>query len=237
MQTGPAAGALPRAQPALPHRALRALRAPAPGRDDRQPARRVERLPAHLPRRGGLPGGAPGRRAPPHPQPPASRATPKGPRPRRASTCRTPSSTSPPDWSNLRDHDPDEPGRLLPAARLAHRPRGAASPAPAAGAGERAVARATPPTCRRRRTTRCWSRSATRSARGWTSSPTARCAARATPTASPPRWRASTSTTRAAPWTARATRRRSRASSRRSAAASRCRSTTCASCAPTPTAW
>ena len=48
---------------------------------------------------------------------------------------------------------------------------------------------------------------------GWTSSPTARCAARATPTASPPRSTASTSTTRAPPSTAPATPTRCRASS------------------------
>ena len=47
---------------------------------------------------------------------------------------------------------------------------------------------------RRRRTTRRCSRSATRSAPASTSSPTARCGARAIPTASPPRSKASTST-------------------------------------------
>ena len=60
---------------------------------------------------------------------------------------------------------------------------------------QRAVARSPSLTSRRRRTTRrCW-RSATWSAPASTSSPTARCAARATPTASPPRSRASTTTT------------------------------------------
>ena len=48
----------------------------------------------------------------------------------------------------------------------------------------------------------CW-RSATRSAPGSTSSPTARCGARATPTASPPRSKASTSTIPAPRSTAR----------------------------------
>ena len=48
---------------------------------------------------------------------------------------------------------------------------------------------------------------------GSTSSPTARSAARATPTTSRPRSRASTSTTRARPWTAAATRTRCPASS------------------------
>ena len=52
-----------------------------------------------------------------------------------------------------------------------------------------------------------------RSAPGSTSSPTARCGARATRTASPPRWTASTSTTPAPRSTAPATRTRCRASS------------------------
>ena len=45
------AATLHRAQPALPHDPVRALRPHAAGGDDRRPARRVERLPAHLPRR------------------------------------------------------------------------------------------------------------------------------------------------------------------------------------------
>ena len=49
---------------------------------------------------------------------------------------------------------------------------------------------------RRRTTRRAWP-SPTWSARGWTSWATGRSGARATPTTSPPRWRASTSTTRA----------------------------------------
>ena len=111
-------------------------------------------------------------------------------------------------------------------------------PLPAARARARAVARRPAPTSRRRRTTRRCSRSATRSAPGSTSSPTARSAARATPTASPPRSRASTSTTRAA--TLDRTRQPDAGAARRRPdppRASRCRSTTCASCAPTPTAW
>src|SRR4051794_38284945 len=60
--------ALHRAQPALPHDALRALRPAQAGGDDRRAARRLELLPAHLPRGRGLPGGAPGRRAPGDPR-------------------------------------------------------------------------------------------------------------------------------------------------------------------------
>src|SRR4051794_1791268 len=55
---------LHRAQPALPHDAVRALRPAEAGGDDRRAARHLELLPAHLPRGRGLPGGAPGRRAP-----------------------------------------------------------------------------------------------------------------------------------------------------------------------------
>ena len=66
--------------------------------------------------------------------------------------------------------------------------------------------------------------SATRSAPASTSSPTGRCGARATRTASPPRSKASTSTTPAPPSTAAGTPTRSRGSSGRSAAStpSRC---------------
>ena len=56
MRDGAARRALHRAQPALPHDALRALRPHAAGGDDRRAARRVERLPAHLPRGRRLPG-------------------------------------------------------------------------------------------------------------------------------------------------------------------------------------
>src|SRR3954471_4212791 len=69
-------GALHRAQPALPHDAVRALRAPQARGDDRRAARRVELLPAHLPRRRRLPGRPPGRRAPRDP------GRLRGPRPR-----------------------------------------------------------------------------------------------------------------------------------------------------------
>ena len=87
----------------------------------------------------------------------------------------------------------DLAGRLLSAAGLADRPReiGRAFP-PRVRARE--LWRVAPDIWIRRRTTPpCW-RSATRSAPDSTSSPTARCGARAIPTASPPRWRASTST-------------------------------------------
>ena len=60
---------------------------------------------------------------------------------------------------------------------------------------------------------------------------TARSAARATPTASPPRSTASTSTTRARRWIAPGIPIRCRASSARSTAAAGARSTTCSSCA------
>src|SRR3954469_11983252 len=59
----PAGHPVPRAQPALPHRGLRALGAPAPRRDDRGAARRLERLPEHLPGGGRLPGRPARRRA------------------------------------------------------------------------------------------------------------------------------------------------------------------------------
>ena len=64
----PARGALHRAQPALPHDALRPLRPRAAGGDDRRAARRVVRLPAHLPRGRRLPDRAAGRRAPRDPR-------------------------------------------------------------------------------------------------------------------------------------------------------------------------
>ena len=71
-------------------------------------------------------------------------------------------------------------------------------------------------TSTRRRTTPPCSRSATWSARASTSSPTARCGARAIPTASPPRWRASTSSIPGPRSTAPAGQTRCRASSARS---------------------
>ena len=87
--------------------------------------------------------------------------------------------------------------RQLPAARVADRPREARRPLPAARARARSCGASPSPTSPRRRTTpRCW-RSRRRRRPGSTSSPTARSGARATPTASPPRSKASTSTTRA----------------------------------------
>ena len=89
------------------------------------------------------------------------------------------------------------------------------------------LARSPSPTSSRRRTTRRCSRSATWSAPASTSSPTARCAARATPTASRPRSMASTSSTRRRSPAAAASRPACRASSARSAAATRSRCATC----------
>ena len=66
--------------------------------------------------------------------------------------------------------------------------------------------------------------STTRRTRAWTSSPTARSAGRATPTPSPPRWTAWTSTTPARRWTAAGTPTRCRGSPGRSGAGSRSRS-------------
>ena len=130
--------------------------------------------------------------------------------------------------------DPHQPRRLLRPAELADRPRAAARPLPAAGAGARAVAGRSGAISRRPRTTPRGSRSPTRSAPGSTSSPTARCVARATRTASPPRSRASTSTTRAPRSTAAAIPTRCRAWSARSPGATRCRCATSSSCARTP---
>ena len=107
--------------------------------------------------------------------------------------------------------------RQLSAARLAHRPRPARRPAAAARPGARALAQSPSRSSRRRRTTRPGSRSRTWSGPASTSSPTARCGARATRTASRRRSTASTSTSRASRSTAPATRTRSRASSARSA--------------------
>ena len=133
------------------------------------------------------------------------------------------SATWPPRFPS---RDPDQPRRVVCAARLADRPRAPARPLPAARAGDRAVAGRPGTTWSRRRTTRRCSRSATRSGPGSTSSPTARRAARATRTASRPRSPASTSTTRARRSTAAATRIRCRASSARSSACTRCRCAT-----------
>ena len=70
-------------------------------------------------------------------------------------------------------------------------------PVSAAHAGQGTVARRAGISWKRRRTTRRFWRSATRNGPGSTSSPTARCGAKAIPTASPPRSRMSTSTIRA----------------------------------------
>ena len=102
------------------------------------------------------------------------------------------------------------------AARLADRPQEARRPLSAAGARAGSCGAWRPNGSSRRRTTpRCWP-SATRSAPVSTSSPTARCGARATRTASPPRSRASTSTIPAPRSTAAAIPTRCRASSARS---------------------
>ena len=117
--------------------------------------------------------------------------------------------------------------RQLPAARVADRPGEARRPLPAAGAGQGAVAGRARRSSPRRRTTRRCSRSAPRSAPGWTSSPTARSAGRATPTTSPPRSTGSTSTTPVRRSTAAATPTRCPASSARSAGRTRSRCATC----------
>ena len=101
--------------------------------------------------------------------------------------------------------------------------------------------RVAPPSCgesrrsgwRRRRTTPLSSPSSTRSGRDSTSSPTGRCAGRATPTASPRPSTASTSTTREQPSIAAATPTRCPASSARSVASTRFRSATFVSCGRT----
>jgi len=83
----------------------------------------------------------------------------------------------------------------LPAAELAHRPCKARLETCRACACLKSAHRARAPRAKRRTMRRC-SRFATWSAPASTSSATARCGARATRTASPPRSRASTSVTR-----------------------------------------
>jgi hypothetical protein len=126
--------------------------------------------------------------------------------------------------------------RQLPAARLADRPRQAGRPLSRRACAPGSCGACRSPGWRRRRTTpRCWP-SARRKTPGWTSCPTARSAARAIRTASPPRWTASTSTTPAPGWTARATPTRCRASSARSAAGMPWRWRTSSSSSATPRA-
>ncbi len=146
---------------------------------------------------------------------------------RRESSERGSARSAPPPWiaacagmtGGKHTETPNEPStpadlarRLLRPARMADRPRQAGRPLPAAHAPEGAVAH---PGGRaaRRGVGRCddLSRSTNRSAPGSTSSPTARCGARATPTASPRRSTGSTWTTTAPRSTVRASRCRCRA--------------------------
>ena len=121
-----------------------------------------------------------------------------------------------PDWLIDRERLGD---RLPPRVRARELWRVGDEP-PRGGAGRRDAARGAGHGARRRRRR----------------SPTARCGARATRTASRPRSTASTSTTPASRSTAPATRTRSRASSGRSAARGRSRCATSSSCARSPTA-
>ena len=84
--------------------------------------------------------------------------------------------------------------RLLRTAGMADRPQESRRPISAARARQRAVAHSARISRLRRRTTPRCSRSAIRSAPVSTSSPMVRCAAKAIPTALPPRSKASTST-------------------------------------------
>ena len=127
----------------------------------------------------------------------------------------------------------DHRGGQLPTAGLAGGSCAAADHG-AARARPRAVAGAGAYLARRRTTPRC-SRSATWSAPTSTSSPTARCAAKATPTASPPRSTASTTITPRPSPTGPAARSTCRAWSARCGARARSRSATWNSSAATPT--
>ena len=102
---GPAGRALPRPQPAVPLRAVRAVGSRAPRGDDRRAARRVERLPEHLPGDRRLPGRG------------ARRGAPRDPR---ACVARTPRAASRAVRDHLQRTVEHRPSRLEAAERSNH---------------------------------------------------------------------------------------------------------------------